>query len=290
MDPGSAKCFYRVVTAVALLLQGLVLPSPVIGPRAARAQETEDIRARMEYDRLRLYSGFGVNLSERLQFARQRVEAMVGAGPYPMSLRSSRWRALGPDRTDSNGNWTSGRVSAIAIHPRNPDIVYIGAAQGGVWRTDNAGVSWRPLTDSECSLAMGSIAIDPVNPDIVYAGTGEQHFSGDSYYGCGVLRSVNGGMSWEQLGSNVFRGRRGGARISRVLVDPVTAGTVGSTVVLVASDFGLFRSNDSGRTWRQVLDGRATDLVMRPGDPSRLYAAVHREGVYPFSGWRRLMG
>ena len=265
---------------MALLLQGLVLPGPVIGARAALAQETEDILARMEYDRLRLYSGVGVNLSERLQFARRQVEAMVGAGPFPMSLRSSRWRALGPNRTDSRGIWTSGRVSAIAIHPRNPDVVYIGAAQGGVWRTDNAGASWRPLTDSECSLAMGSIAVDPVNPDIIYAGTGEQHFSGDSYYGCGVLRSANGGMSWEQLGSSVFRGDHGGARISRMFVDPVTAGTVGSTVVLVASDFGLFRSIDSGRTWRQVLDGRATDLVMRPGDPSRVYAAVRREGVY----------
>ena len=281
VDPGPAKCLYRVGTVVAVLLQGLVLPSPVMGPRAALAQETEDILARMEYDRLRLYSGVGVNLSERLQFARQRVEAMVGTGPYPMSVRSSRWRVLGPDRTDSWGAWTSGRVSAIAIHPRNPDIVYIGAAQGGVWRTDNAGGSWRPLTDNECSLAMGSIAVDPVNPDIIYAGTGEQHFSGDSYYGCGVLRSVNGGMSWEHLGSDVFQRRgQGGARISRVFIDPVTAGSTNATVVMVASTFGLFRSNDSGRTWREVLDDAATDIVMKPGDPSRLYAAVHREGVY----------
>ena len=182
----------------ARLLLGLAMPGAVtvIGPAPAHAQETEDIRARMEFDRMRVYSGTGINLSERLQFARRRVEAMAGAGPYPMSLRSSRWRALGPDRTDSYGQSTSGRVSAIAIHPHNPSIVYIGAAQGGVWRTDDAGASWRPLTDGECSLAMGSVAIDPVNPDIVYAGTGEQHFSGDSYYGCGVLRSVNEGASW----------------------------------------------------------------------------------------------
>lgn len=275
-----ARHLYRIGTALALLLQGVAWPNSAIGPGSVFAQETEDILARMEYDRLRLYSGGAVNLSERLQFARRRVEAMAGAAPYPMSLRSSRWRALGPDRTDSRGNWTSGRVSAIAIHPRNPDVVYIGAAHGGVWRTDDAGASWRPLTDGECSLAMGSIAIDPVNPDIVYAGTGEQHFSGDSYYGCGVLRSVNGGASWERAGSAPFIGDRGGARISRVHIDPVTAGSTGSTVVLVASTFGLFRSENSGRTWSRVLEGMATDLVMRPGDPSRLYAGVYGRGVY----------
>ena len=68
---------------------------------------------------------------------------------------------------------------------------------------------------------MGSIAIDPVNPEIIYAGTGEQHFSGDSYYGCGVLRSINGGITWEQLGSDVFqRQGSGGTHISRVFIDP----------------------------------------------------------------------
>ena len=186
----------------------------------------------------------------------------------------------------------SGRVSALAIHPRDRDIIYIGAAQGGVWRTSDAGVSWVPLTDRECSLAMGSIAIDPVNPDIVYAGTGEQHFSAGSYYGCGVLRSLDGGLSWQQLGSDVFIREpspmgmrmsaplRGGARISRVHVDPLTAGSATSTVVLVASTFGLFRSTDSGANWNAVLSGMVTDLVQRPGEPSRLYAAVYGDGVY----------
>ena len=196
------------------LLAGIVLVAMVPHFATAQDETVEGIIARMEYDRLRLYSGIGVNLAERLQLARRQVAAMVGAGPYPSSMISPRWSSLGPDRTDSFGWQTSGRVSAIAIHPRNPNTIYIGAAQGGVWRTDDAGASWRPLTDSECSLAMVSIAIDPVNPEIIYAGTGEQHFSGDSYYGCGVLRSTNGGMTWEQLGSDVFLGRGwGGSKI-----------------------------------------------------------------------------
>ena len=259
-----------------LLLLVLLAATPaVVLPPAATAQgETDEILARMEHERLRLYSGVGVDLAEALQIAREEVAAMVPTGPYPSSMISSQWSSLGPDLTDSFGNPTSGRVSTIAIHPEDPNIIYIGAAQGGVWRTDDAGASWRPLTDNECSLAMGSIALDPVEPDIIYAGTGEQHFSGDSYYGCGVLRSVNGGLTWEHLGSDVFqRPGRGGARISRVLVDPVTAGSMNSTVVMAASTFGLFRSEDGGRSWRLVLDGIATDVVMKPDDPTQLYAA-----------------
>lgn len=258
---------------VALLL--LAAAHALVVPPAATAQgENDEILARMEYDRLRLYSGPGVNLAEALQLAREEVAVMVPTGPYPSSMISSRWTSLGPELTDAFGYPTSGRVSTIAIHPQDPNIIYIGAAQGGVWRTDDAGASWRPLTDNQCSLAMGSVAIDPVDPEIVYAGTGEQHFSGDSYYGCGVLRSVNGGLTWEHLGSDVFQQPgRSGARISRLVIDPVTAGSMYSTVVMVASTFGLFRSEDSGRSWQLVLEDVATDLVMKPDDPTHWYAA-----------------
>ena len=249
--------------------------------QALSAQETEEIRLRMEYDRLRLYSGIPVNFAERLQLARMQALALPSAGPPGAAGAATRqWRALGPTRTLAGSQATSGRVSTIAIDPRDPAVVYIGAAQGGVWRTDNAGATWRPLTDDACSLAMGSIAVDPVSPDIVYAGTGEQHFSGDSYYGCGVLRSDDAGATWRELGAGVFRSDRGGARISRVHVDPATAGSSTSTVVLAASTFGLFRSTSSGARWTHVLEGTVTDLVMRPGDPSQLYAAVWGQGVY----------
>ena len=175
----------------------------------------------MEYDRLRLYSGPGQHVAALRQRARLQKLAMPPGGALWMGFVNTRWRALGPERVRYGGRFTAGRVSAIAIHPTDRDIVYAGAAQGGVWRSDNAGETWTPMTDQECSLAMGHIAIDPDDPDIIYAGTGEQHFSGDSYYGCGVLRTLDGGDTWEQLdherrglGSGRLGHRHGRARAS----------------------------------------------------------------------------
>ena len=245
----------------------------------AAAQEDDQLRGRIEYERLRLYSGSATDFAARLQIARRQVIGMRGFGPRRQRGPGAPWRFIGPEQIDDPWRGTvAGRVSAIAIHPRNPAVLYIGGAQGGVWRSEDRGVSWTPLTDTECSLAMGSIAMDPVNPDIIYAGTGEQHFSGDSFYGCGMLRSADGGMTWEEQGTSVFRiPGYPGARISRVVIDPVTAGSLGSTTVLVASDFGLFRSTDSGRNWTRVLRGLATDLIMDPTDPAVLYVAFHSD-------------
>ena len=193
------------------------------------------------------------------------------------------WQPIGPAPI---GTAATGRLSTIAVHPTDPSVLYIGGAQGGVWKSVDGGASWSPLTDGECSLAMGSIAIDPRTPDIVYAGTGELHFSGDSYYGCGVLRSIDGGSTWTQLGSSHFDTNIGGARISAILIDPPTAGSATATTVYAATSVGVYRSMDSGLDWTRTLVGIATDLVLDPVTPSTLYAAIGspngdvRNGVY----------
>jgi hypothetical protein len=197
----------------------------------------------------------------------------------PPPIAGSQWTSIGPAAIPISGG-SIGRLTAIAVHPTDPATIYVGGAQGGVWKTTNGGAGWVPLTDGECSLAMGWIAIDPVNPNIVYAGTGEQHFSGDSYYGCGLLRSTDGGASWTQHGASIFRTSTGGARISRVVLDPSTAGTVTTTRLYVASDFGLHVSTDGGDSFTQTLSGIVTDLVMDPTNPAILYAAVRGSGVY----------
>ena len=146
----------------------------------------------------------------------------------------------------------------------------MGPATGGVWKTTNGGTSWTPLTDTQCSLAMGSIAIDPSNHLIVYAGTGEENFSADSYYGCGILKSTDGGATWTQTGASVFApAGQAGATISKLVIHPTTTSTL-----LVATSFGLYRSTNSGSTYTQVLAGTATDVVIDPVTTSTMYAAL----------------
>lgn len=190
---------------------------------------------------------------------------------------SALWNSIGPAPISIGvaGRETSGRINSIVIDPTNAQTLYIGAATGGVWKTTNGGVSWTALTDGECGLAMGSIALDPVNPQIVYAGTGEENFSSDSYQGCGVLRSTNGGATWTQLGATTFVSASGSAtRIAKILVDSASAGSTSSTVLLVASQTGLWKSSNSGSTWSLSLSGIITDLVADPSAVGTYVAAV----------------
>jgi len=94
----------------------------------------------------------------------------------------------------------SGRVTSIAIDPTNANTIYVGAAQGGVWKTTDGGANWSPITDDQVTLSTGSIALDPDNAQNVLVGTGEGEFGADNYYGAGILKSSNGGTSWTQVG------------------------------------------------------------------------------------------
>ncbi len=281
-----ARCTYQAViarsirAASAVGFGALLLASL---PSTGRAQEREvgdSPRLRWEFfyqKRAFPFARIPAGALARAQLQAASMRAFLQAAPPPIS--GTQWRSIGPEGIPiSQGS--IGRLTAIAVHPTDRNTIYIGGAQGGVWKTTNGGASWTPLTDRECSLAMGALAIDPVNPQIVYAGTGEQHFSGDSYYGCGVLRSTDGGTSWTQLGGAIFQTASGGAKISRLVIDPRTAGTVATTQLLVASDFGLYRSQNGGASFTQVLSGTATDLVMHPTGPDTLYAAVRGVGIY----------
>ena len=199
----------------------------------------------------------------------------AAAGPTLSAFASSQsWTALGPAPINVSGSLAyTGRINSIALHPTDPLTLYVGTATGGVWKTTNGGTSWSPLTDSQCGLAMGSVAIDPVNPQIVYAGTGEENFSLDSYQGCGVLVSADGGATWAQTGASTFVAANGSATINKILIDPATAGSTTSTVVLASSAAGLYRSTNSGSTWTKVLAGVTTDLVASP-NAGEYYAAV----------------
>src|SRR5262249_54374313 len=188
----------------------------------------------------------------------------------------TQWPSIGPPVMNQpppppTNPRASGRMNTIAIDPTNTDTIYIGAANGGVWKTEDGGKTWRALTDTQCSIAMGSIAIDPSNNKLIYAGTGEENFTFQpSYYGCGVLKSTDGGVTWTQKGASVFTfPNNAGATIGKIAI-------AGNTL-MVASDVGLFRSTNGGDTFDRVLGGAGnpvTDLVIDPIDPMTMYAAI----------------
>lgn len=247
----------------------------------------------------------------------------VRNGAIGFSAPLPTWTALGPSQipagqTDMNcftsgpsfdcpnfpRTTVAGRVSAVAVDPTNSDVVYVGGAQGGVWKTTNAtsgSPTWTPLTDDQPSLAVGTIAIDPANTQIIYVGTGEANGSCDSYYGQGILRSTDGGATWTQLAGNTG-GPFAGQSISKIIVDPATAGTDNATTLWASTALGflssgteqcalatgiyngaVWRSSDSGNTWTRqnvptgALAGpgaRIHDMVLDPVSDNVLYVTV----------------
>ena len=133
-----------------------------------------------------------------------------------------------------------GRVNGIAFHPTNPNIIYIGAPQGGVWKTTDAGTTWNISgTDNLPSLGASTIAIDSANPMIMYLGTGDRD-AGDAA-GIGVYKSINGGTSWSASNAGMpFE------TVARILINPIK-----NTTILAATSSGIYKSYNSGVTWTQ---------------------------------------
>src|SRR5579864_8550967 len=107
------------------------------------------------------------------------------------------WTLIGPEPiNDLFYHFTSGRITALIVDPRDANVVYAGAAEGGVWKTIDGGQTWTPLTDDQPALSVGSLALDPSNPNNLYVGTGEANFNGDGYSGAGILKTNDGGVTW----------------------------------------------------------------------------------------------
>lgn len=205
------------------------------------------------------------------------------------SLAAGNWVAMGPKPIEGGQiglvlgtREVAGRVGDIAIDPANPNHWLVGGAQAGIWETTDGGVTWSPRTDDQPSMAMGAIAFAPGNPSVVYAGTGEATFSGSSYFGAGVLKSLDGGSTWSAIPgtADTFRG----GSFSDIVVSPsdentllaaTTPGIGGKGAVRSPNPAptGVFRSTDGGASWSLRLSGDVTDLEVRPGNFAQMYAA-----------------
>jgi len=164
------------------------------------------------------------------------------------------WVSLGPTPGYyfAYGNIAS-RVVTGAFNPVNPNIIYIGPANGGVWKSTDGGVNWFPLTDNEASMSMGAIAIDPSNPSIIYAGTGEATYSGASYYGRGLLKSTDAGMTWTQI----TNGLPSSTYFSRLKIRPNHS----NELFAALGNSGFYKSTDSGISWVGIYGGRCDDVI-----------------------------
>lgn len=193
------------------------------------------------------------------------------------------WTAIGPQPVDGFGLVNSGRVSAVAVDPTNNQVVYAGAADGGIWKTTNGGSTWTALTDQQASLATGSIAIDPENHLTIYVGTGEENQAVDNYYGAGILKSTDGGNTWTDIPGPFAGGSGGGARIGGIAVSPTNSNVVLAAIGCCAPNtWGVYRSADGGNTWTNVLNyngNQAFNVVFAPNGTTA-YASVDYDGVW----------
>jgi photosystem II stability/assembly factor-like uncharacterized protein len=200
---------------------------------------------------------------------RARTLAAAPAGGAPV------WQALGPDRIPNGQTYGTnrvdviGRVSSIAIDPRNTKHILLGAAGGGIWESKDSGASWAPCTDSMPSLAIGAIAFDPSNAQQVYAGSGEGNFYAS--LGAGVYRSMDGGTTWTVRASAPFLG----LGFYDLVVDPKDPATLYG-----ATTGGFYKSTNNGSTWSLKRPGTCWDISAHPNGGGVELLAAFQDGLF----------
>src|SRR5882762_7995074 len=225
--------------------------------------------------------------------AAQQLKNAVAPGPTTFN---SVWSAMGPNpivqngRSDGSFEAMSRRIGALAIR-KNGQLI-LGAAQGGIWTYNAATKQWTSRTDDLPSLSTGALAVAPSNDLIVYDGTGEGALSGDSYYGNGILKSVDGGFTWTHVSGDFFAG----VSISRLAVDPNNANHLYASVLRgrggarrvsppLHSTYGIWESLDGGVSWTLLkaapaVSLGATDVRLDPQTPTTLYASFWSDAIY----------
>ncbi|HVN26958.1 MAG TPA: hypothetical protein VMT64_00650, partial [Candidatus Binataceae bacterium] len=273
---------------------------PAANSRFAEKETGDSVRRRDEYFLRKRGLIFGVPPA-----------AYAKAMEHMRAMRRRRFNSASPGAEESAAIWNfigpqpiiqfsplnptgTGRLTAVAVDPNVNNRVIVGAANGGVWLSNDDGNTFTPIFDSQPTLAIGSIALDPgTNPTTIYVGTGEGNTSADSYYGQGIFRSTDLGMTWEQLGKTSFANYAIGALAIDTSVTPrilFAAVTEGLSDTRGEADYdestikaGLFKSTDAGATWSR-FDASAfgleagyyyamDDVAIDPSSDRRIYVA-----------------
>jgi PKD repeat protein len=259
-------------------------PERVPRPGDKSKGEEEQIRKREEW----FVQSRGLDKVERPDRLRaqavRELARMQAQRRYELEMAGETWTSLGP-ASMTMMSWAMGRVSGrvasagIAVDPNNENIVYLGAASGGVWRTTNGGTSWTPVFDAVGTQTIGSVALDPSNSNVVWVGTGEKGNSCTGYMGMGLFRSTDAGGSFQAR-----NGSGSGALQLSYIQSIAPHPTNGQTVLVSGEGFcdsggsklsgGVFRSTDGGASWTKTLTGSGSDVLFDPGNPNLAYAAV----------------
>ncbi len=224
-----------------------------------------------------------------------KIQTIIQKG-NKLQTTSDLWQNIGPKAIDMTSatyvdefgvthpfmqQWgkVSGRIRGLAVHPTDPNTVYIGAAAGGIWKTVNGGTNWTDMSGDLNLLTFGAIAIDPGNTNVIYAGTGEimWDFNNTTFEGDGLYKSTDGGISWIKITS----GFGTQTQFSDIVVSPHN-----SNIILASigsgnwnnqnpTNEGVWRSSDAGLTWTRVINqGDAFDIAFHPTNTSIAYAAT----------------
>src|SRR5262245_20667889 len=183
------------------------------------------------------------------------------------AFQSLKYRSIGPA--------AGGRVCRVAGVPGDPLVYYAATASGGVWKSADGGVRWKPIFDDQPVSSAGSIAVAPSNPNVIYVGSGEANIRGNVAAGNGIYKSTNAGKTWQHVWKQE-------GQIGTLIVHPANPDIAVAAVLGHAfgpnPERGVYRTTDGGKTWQQVLkkdaDTGASDVCFDPNNPRILFAGL----------------
>ena len=271
--------------AIFVALVCVAFSHPASRQRAIESEsesEAQDARGALEWRAMTLRGPDGLIAPDGLARARAQMRRMSVESPQLQSaqtagssaqLSRAGWRWLGPGDI-------GGRVRSIVIHPINTDTLFAGSVAGGIWRSDDAGESWRPVDDFMANLAVSSLVINPRDPNVMYAGTGEIYSNYDALHGGGIFKSTDVGVTWALLPATAPASNSAFfAGVSRLAMSP------DGSVLMAAAGGLIFRTADGGATFTRSTFGGMDDVDIDPSNGSKAIAvAFSGAGYYTRDG------